>query len=105
MSDVKKLTSENFDEFVRGESKVVVDFWAEWCGPCQMFIPIFEKVASEMKDKAKFGKVDVDDAPELAQRFQIMSVPTILFFKDGQQVDRINGGMSEKEFSQKVKEI
>jgi len=70
-----------------------------------MFGPIFDEVGNEMKDKVVFGKVNVDDGVELAQRFQVMSVPTILFFKDGQQVDRVGGGMSKSELIKKIKEL
>lgn len=105
MAGVKILDSENFDKFIKSETKVVVDFWAEWCGPCQMFMPIFEDVSKEMKDKAGFGKVNIDDGAELAERFQIMSVPTILFFKDGEQAERVSGGMSRAELIKKIKEF
>jgi len=103
MADVKDLSSKNFDKFVKSETRVVVDFWAEWCGPCQQFAPIFKKAADEMKDKAGFGKVNIDDNSDLAQRFQVMSIPTILFFKDGKQVDRINGGISVEGIKGKIK--
>ncbi|MBS3088576.1 thioredoxin [Candidatus Pacearchaeota archaeon] len=105
MAGVKNLDSKTFDKFIKSETRVVIDFWAEWCGPCQMFGPIFDEVGNEMKDKVVFGKVNVDDGVELAQRFQVMSVPTILFFKDGQQVDRVGGGMSKSELIKKIKEL
>ena len=103
--DTSNLTSKNFDKFVRGESKVVVDFGALWCAPCQMFEPIFQEVAKEMKDKAKFGEVNVDNETELAQRFQVMSIPTLILFRDGKQVDRVGGGISKEELIKRIKEI
>ena len=105
VKDISDLTSKSFDKFVRGESKVAIDFWAPWCGPCLMFMPIFQEAAKEMKDKAKFGKINVDDETELAQRFQVMSIPTLILFRDGEQVNRINGGVSKEELIKKIKEI
>ena len=77
------FTKDNFeDEVIRSDRPVVIDFWAEWCGPCRMFAPTFEAVAEEMPD-IKFGKVNVDEQPELAQQFRVMSIPTIILMKDG----------------------
>ena len=102
--NVLELDSKNFDKFIK-EDKVVVDFWAEWCGPCKMMAPIFEESSEELKDKAKFGKVDVDKNSDLAQRFQVMSVPTTIFFRDGQQVDRAVGMLQKSDLAKKIKEI
>ena len=102
--NIKQLDSTNFDEFVK-EDKTVVDFWAAWCGPCRIMAPIFEDVASVMKDKAKFGKVDVDENTYLAQRFQIVSIPTTIFFRDGKQISRVSGLMNREDLIKKLKEI
>lgn len=91
ISDVAK----NFDEFI-ANSTVVVDFWAAWCGPCKMLAPILDEVADKMS-AVKFGKVDVDNAPELARKFQIMSIPNVCIFKDGELVDRVIGLCDENE--------
>jgi thioredoxin 1 len=99
-----ELDAENFDKFVK-EDKVVVDFWAEWCGPCKIMGPIFKDAAREMKDKAKFGKVDVDANQDLAQRFEVMSIPTMIFFRDGEQVERVVGVLSKEELIEKLQEI
>lgn len=104
MSKITELDSDNFNEFVK-EDRVVVYFWAEWCGPCKMVGPIFEETAGELKDKAKLGKVDVDDNSDLAQRFQVMSIPTMIFFRDGEQVDRVTGVLSKEDLVKKVGEI
>jgi thioredoxin 1 len=105
MSDnVKELTVADFDKFVK-EDKVIIDFWAEWCGPCKMMTPIFEDTADEMKDKAKFGKVDVDDNQDLAQRFGVMSIPTTILFRDGHQVDRFSGVLPKEELIKKIEGI
>ena len=93
--------AQNFDEFV-GTGVVVVDFWATWCGPCRMLAPILDEVAEKLPE-VKFGKVDVDNAPELAQRFQVMSIPNVCVFKNGELVDRIIGLCDEDELTETVK--
>ena len=100
---VEELTSDKFDAFVK-ENRVVVDFFADWCGPCQQLLPIVTEVADEVKDKVKIGKVNVDGEQELAQRFQVMSIPTLLFFKDGEQVHRVQGAMSKEDLLGAIKE-
>lgn len=102
--NVTELTSEDFNDFV-GDGKAVIDFWAPWCGPCKMMGPIFAEAAKDLKDKAKFGKVNVDENSDLAQRFQVMSIPTMIFFNDGRQVERAVGLMPKEEIAKKVKEI
>ncbi|MBQ4288630.1 MAG: thioredoxin [Clostridia bacterium] len=88
------FTKDNFeDEVIRSDRPVVIDFWAEWCGPCRMFAPTFEAVAEEMPD-IKFGKVNVDEQPELAQQFRVMSIPTIILMKEGRIVNKTMGAMS-----------
>ena len=100
--NITNLNSENFDKFVK-DGAVAVDFWAEWCGPCKIMGPIFEEAAGEIKDKAKFGKVNVDENSDLAQRFQVMSIPTLIFFRDGKQVDRVAGVIEKEEIAKKIK--
>ncbi len=104
MGTVNELDVGSFDKFVK-EDRVVVDFWAPWCGPCKMVGPIFEEVAKEMDGKAKFGKINVDDNSELAQRFQVMSIPTMIFFRDGEPVDRSVGVLQKDELIKKINEI
>ncbi len=89
---MKELTAQTFDDFIK-EGTAVVDFWAPWCGPCKMMGPEFEK-ASESKKDVSFAKVNVDEEGELAQRFQVMSIPTTILFKNKEQVDRKSGAMS-----------
>ncbi len=87
--------SKNFDEFIK-EGVVVVDFYATWCGPCKMLAPILDKVSADMP-QVRFGKVDVDQAMDLARRFGIRSIPDLLIFKNGVQVDHILGLRDEEE--------
>lgn len=87
-----KITGANFEEEVlKSELPVLVDFWAAWCGPCRMLAPAVAQIAAECEGKVKVGKVNVDEEPELAQRFGIMSIPTVLVFKDGKKVNQSIG--------------
>jgi thioredoxin 1 len=87
-----ELTNETFDEEVgSSELPLVVDFWAEWCGPCRMVAPVLEQIATENAGKIRLAKLNVDDAPAIAQRYSIMSIPTIMVFKDGVMKKRIVG--------------
>ncbi|MDQ4089223.1 MAG: thioredoxin [Actinomycetota bacterium] len=82
--NLKELTDTTFDEEVgSSELPLIVDFWAEWCGPCRMVAPVLEQIAAENEGKVVLAKLNVDDAPGIAQRFSIMSIPTIMVFKDG----------------------
>jgi len=86
----KNLTDKNFDRIVNGGKPVLVDFWAPWCGPCQMMIPIVEEIAKETKG-ATIGKVNIEENPRLAAKYNVMSVPTFLMFKEGKVIDHIAG--------------
>ncbi|MEK6928227.1 MAG: thioredoxin [Nanoarchaeota archaeon] len=91
-----ELTSKDFDSKTK-KGKWVLDFWATWCGPCRMLAPVFEEVAKEMKSKVNFGKIDIDGQQELAEKFEVMSIPTLIFLKDGKIVERIAGLISKDE--------
>ena len=99
-SGVKKLDEKNFDSFI-AKGNCVVDFYADWCGPCKVMGPEFEKAAKKIKG-VKFGKVNVDGNQELAGRFQVMSIPTTIFFKDKEQVDRHSGPMNTEQIKKKT---
>ena len=82
------LNEQNFNEEI-SSWVVLVDFWAEWCGPCQMMLPILEELSTKMEGKAKIAKVNVDENPSLAAQFRVMSIPTLIVFKDGQPVEQL----------------
>ena len=91
------LSTADFDVFVgRNELPVVVDFWAAWCGPCRMMAPVFEQVAGQFATRTRFGKVDTEAQPALAQRFGIRSIPSLLLFRNGAEVDRVAGALDAR---------
>ncbi|HEU64468.1 MAG: Thioredoxin [Candidatus Anoxychlamydiales bacterium] len=93
--NIKMLDESNFSKEI--ESGVtLIDFFAEWCGPCRMLAPVVEEVAETLKDKASFGKVDIDKQVKLATEYQVTSIPTLVLFKNGKEVDRIVGLRDEK---------
>ena len=98
----KVATNNTFDELIQSDKLVVADFWATWCGPCRMLTPILDEVEEEMSDKIQVVKVNVDDADEVAAQFRIMSIPTLLFFKNGQIVDKTVGAMPKNELINKI---
>lgn len=104
MGAVIKITSENFEsEVVKSAVPVLVDFWAEWCGPCRMVLPIVEEIAGELAGKAKVGKINVDESPELASQFDVASIPTLLIFKNGAVVDQMVGALPKPKLLERLK--
>ena len=97
-----KITKDNFKEYVSGGLPLVVDFWATWCGPCRMMSPIVEELAGEYDGKVVIGKCNVDEERELAMEFDIRSIPTILYFKDGKIVEKTVGAMPKSELKAKI---
>ncbi|MEM4270683.1 MAG: thioredoxin [Candidatus Pacearchaeota archaeon] len=101
---VLELTQSKFKEFIEKNNISIVDFYAEWCMPCVMMAPVLESVAEDFKN-IKFAKINVDDAQETAEKYQISSIPCIIIFKEGKEIDRIIGGMSEESLKNMIKEI
>jgi len=99
----KVATNTNFDSLLEDSKLVVVDFWATWCGPCRMISPILDEAEMEMADQFTLVKVNVDDADEIAARFRIMSIPTLLFIKNGEIVDKSVGAMPKSALVEKIK--
>lgn len=99
------ITSENFETLKNGSQPLVVDFWATWCGPCRMIAPIVEELAKEYDGKIAVGKCDVEENDELAAEYGIRNIPTILFFKGGQLVDKFVGAASKSTIEDKFKAL
>ena len=100
------LTDENFEsEVLSSDVPVVVDFWAAWCGPCKLMNPIIDNLAEEFAGKAKLAKINIDDYDALANHYHIMGVPTLLFFKSGNLVDRTEGVMAQDAIASKINEL
>lgn len=106
MSNVKTITADNFEnEVMKAEKPVLVDFWAPWCGPCKMIGPVIEVLADENAEKIEVGKLNVDENPSLAAQFGVRGIPTLLFFKGGQEVKRIVGGQNKSQLQKTIDEV
>ena len=93
----KKFTMENFDaEVLKADKPVLVDFYADWCGPCKMMAPLVEKLAEELDGEAVIGKLNVDDCVEIAMKYGVMNIPTLILFKNGQEANRVIGVQSRE---------
>jgi thioredoxin 1 len=99
----KIATNTSFDGLLQDEKLVIVDFWAVWCGPCRMISPLLDEIEEEMSDQITVVKVNVDDASDISMRYRIMSIPTLLFFKNGQVVDKTVGAMSKSVLVDRIK--
>jgi thioredoxin 1 len=98
------LDDKNFEqEVLKSDLPVLVDFWAEWCGPCRAIAPIIEELAGELQGKMKVAKVNVDEAQDLAGNYNVMSIPTLLIFKNGQPVEQVVGAMPKPQLMTKIK--
>jgi len=103
---IVNLSTATFDEAVSGtDAPIVVDFWAEWCGPCKMITPVLEELASELVDQVTIAKLNVDDNPEVAMRFNVMSIPTLLVFQGGEVRKRLVGAKGKSQLLQELDEF
>jgi len=98
-----KVDSQSWDkEVLKGNGLVMVDFWAVWCGPCRVIAPVVDELAQEYEGQLRVLKLNTDENPDVASRYQIMGIPTLLFFKDGKPVDKIVGAAAKKQFKDKI---
>ena len=102
MSKPVEITDDNYEEIINSEKPVMVDFWAEWCGPCKIIGPVVEEMAGEYEGKAVIGQVDVDNNPGVSAKFGIRSIPTLLFFKNGEVVDKQIGAVPKTVLTSKL---
>ncbi|QLH34190.1 MAG: thioredoxin [Cyclobacteriaceae bacterium] len=102
MGKTIELTDSTFDQAINSEKPVLVDFWAEWCGPCKMIGPVVEELAGDYEGKAVVAKINVDENPQVTARFGVRNIPTLLVFKNGQVVDKQVGAVPKSVLSQKL---
>jgi thioredoxin 1 len=103
---IVNLSTATFDETVNGaEGAILVDFWAEWCGPCKMITPVLEELAGELADQVTIAKLNVDDNPDVAMRFNVMSIPTLLVFQGGELRKRLVGAKGKSQLLQELDEF
>lgn len=103
--DLVTATDDNLDELFKFNEPVLVDFWAEWCGPCRMITPTLNELAKEYQGKLIVAKLDVDENTATAGKYKIMSIPTLIFFKNGKEVDKVIGIVSKNELKSRIESI
>ena len=106
MSKALEVTDASFEaEVLKSDTPVVVDFWAEWCGPCKMIAPILDELADEFEGRVKIAKVDVDSNNKTAGRYNILSIPALLFFKNGEVVDQVVGALGKSQLTSRLEKV
>lgn len=103
-NEIKELNHENFNEIIKNTETILIDFWAPWCGPCQTMLPIFSKISKWYSDKIIFGRLNIDDNPQIASEYEVYSIPTFILFKKGQPVKGLIGAVTEKRLKQMLEE-
>lgn len=97
-----QITDANYEEYANSGTLLVLDFWAEWCGPCRMVAPIIDELATEYEGKVNIGKVDVDENNDVASRYGIRNIPTVLFIKNGEVIDKVVGAVKKADYVAKI---
>ena len=104
-NNVIELNDGNFDECLSGDQPILIDFWAEWCGPCKMLTPTIEELSNDFSGKAVIAKVNVDESPTIAQQYSIRSIPSIIFFKNGSPAKQLVGVVAKEEMAKIIEEL
>lgn len=102
---MKELTKSNFNETINQDKLVVVDFWAAWCGPCRMMEPVLEEIESELTADVEIAKLNVDGYPEYAMKYGVRNIPTMLFFKNGEVIDKTVGAVTKNTINAKIEQL
>ncbi|MCI0181938.1 MAG: thioredoxin [Acidibacillus sp.] len=102
---VQDVTDQSFASFIKGDLPVMIDFWAAWCGPCKLLSPIVEELGKDLQGKLKVGKLNVDENPQIAGQFGIMSIPTLVVFKDGKAVRQVVGYMPKAQLQARIADL
>ena len=104
-NNIVLLNDDNFEEFLSQDKPVLVDFWAEWCGPCKMLNPVIEELSNDFADRAIVAKVNVDESPNIAQKYSVRSIPSLLFFSKGAVVEQLIGVSSKEDMASIIEKL